>query len=500
MPGLEALWERIREKRLSYFNEFVELWSSASNERRFERLVEICVEAIYDELRRSTHRPVKVALISDIHANVSALDAVIADARSRGAGMFVCCGDAIWNGAHPEEAMRRLAEIDAFCVAGNNEHRIVAELRDGREEEGRGDMKRQSNGFELERLSAESLRCINSLPFMLILEMDKKRIAVFHGSPDSIDEHLRPGTPRYRYERIIKGLRCDYAVFGHSHHQFKKKVGDALFVNPGSVGWPYDERQGAAYAILTPATGELQFRRPTYDMAPEIRGMLRSGFDEEVVHGLIHARSPKHEGTHYDIVKDVQFMRKRIEEFATRENMDLGHAVYVKDLCLRLFDLLAQTHHMGPRERAYLEFAAMLHDVGFSRGIKAHHKSSFWMILQEKTLPLDLRDRLIVAAVARYHRKRHPKKGDDGYRQLSAQDRNMVEKLSAIIRVADSLDASHGSLMTIRSLRTRHGAVTLDCDAHGSADYELAAFNEKKGLFIEAFHKDIMVNVRPVQE
>ena len=94
-----------------------------------------------------------------------------------------------------------------------------------------------------------------------------------------------------------------------------------------------------------------------------------------------------------------------------------------------------------------LEYAAVLHDIGWKEGRKGHHKSSLEMIMGEDRLPFDGRERAIVANVARYHRGALPEDGHRDYRDLEAADRKVVDRLASILRVADALDVSHASVV-----------------------------------------------------
>ncbi len=87
----------------------------------------------------------------------------------------------------------------------------------------------------------------------------------------------------------------------------------------------------------------------------------------------------------------------------------------------------------------------MLHDIGLSEGGKGHNRTSFRLIMEAKELPLDPRERLMVACLARYHRKRLPMPEDEGFAALSESDQKVAMKLISILRVADGLDNRHAT-------------------------------------------------------
>ena len=131
--------------------------------------------------------------------------------------------------------------------------------------------------------------------------------------------------------------------------------------------------------------------------------------------------------------------------FARDYDHDADHYLHVTKLALGLFDQLSSCHGMGMRERRLLEAAAILHDIGWIKGRKGHHKSSLEIILRARELPLDGEQRLITALVARYHRKALPQRSHKYFSSLGPSDRLMVCALAAFLRLADGLDRNHRS-------------------------------------------------------
>lgn len=123
--------------------------------------------------------------------------------------------------------------------------------------------------------------------------------------------------------------------------------------------------------------------------------------------------------------------------------VDWDHPRYVARLAIRLFDLLAEEHGLGRDERELLWRGALLHDVGYARGWQSHHKSSFRVLLDTPIPGLSDRTRGIVACIARYHRGADPKGSHPVYGEHSRETRDIIEKLAAILRVADALDRGH---------------------------------------------------------
>lgn len=184
---------------------------------------------------------------------------------------------------------------------------------------------------------------------------------------------------------------------------------------------------------------------------------------------------------------------RQAEFLAAKLDPDPAHSIHVCALASQLFDATASLHAMGLRERILLQAAALLHDTGHSVDPLVHHKKSRDIILAERLTGFTKRDVRIVACVARYHRKAHPKPGHRVYVDLRPQDQQLVQRLAAILRIADGLDRSHTS--SGRSLRFEttplgYRIVISQC-APNEAD--LWGANRKRGLFEEVFGKPVEI-------
>lgn len=127
---------------------------------------------------------------------------------------------------------------------------------------------------------------------------------------------------------------------------------------------------------------------------------------------------------------------------AQKYRVDSGHAGQTRKLAVRLFDELANEHRLGERHRILLEVAAILHEVGTFVSSRAHHKHSYYLIANSEVLGLTQDELLMVANIARYHRRSRPKPSHLDYIALPRERRMIVNKLAALLRVADALDIS----------------------------------------------------------
>ena len=141
-------------------------------------------------------------------------------------------------------------------------------------------------------------------------------------------------------------------------------------------------------------------------------------------------------------------------------------------------------------ERVYLEAAALLHEVGLFVSHAQHHRHSYYLIRNSELLGFTENEKEIIANVARYHRKSHPKMRHEGFAKLNADERDVVVKLAAILRIADGLDRTHFSV--IKSLRCRRTRSTVHFHLRRSnrakIELEVWGANRKKELFEKAFH------------
>jgi exopolyphosphatase/guanosine-5'-triphosphate,3'-diphosphate pyrophosphatase len=136
---------------------------------------------------------------------------------------------------------------------------------------------------------------------------------------------------------------------------------------------------------------------------------------------------------------------------AKRYRVDMKHARNVADVAIRLFDELHAEHGLGPRQRLLLEVAGLLHEVGGFVSSRSHHKHSYYIIANSEIFGLNRDEIAIVAQVARYHRRSGPKPSHVEYMALSRETRVVVNKLAALLRVADAL--ARGHIREARDLR-----------------------------------------------
>ena len=124
-------------------------------------------------------------------------------------------------------------------------------------------------------------------------------------------------------------------------------------------------------------------------------------------------------------------------------NIEESHAIQVSKIALKLFDSTAPLHKLTLVDREYLEAACLTHDVGYYISSSQHHRHSYYIIRNAEILGFSDREIEIIANIARYHRKSHPKLKHENFVKLSNEDQLKIKKLASLIRIADGLDRSH---------------------------------------------------------
>jgi exopolyphosphatase / guanosine-5'-triphosphate,3'-diphosphate pyrophosphatase len=176
-----------------------------------------------------------------------------------------------------------------------------------------------------------------------------------------------------------------------------------------------------------------------------------------------------------------------------------SHSRHVAKLALSIFDQTKDLHGLGETERDYLEAAALLHEIGLFVSHSQHHRHSYYLIRNADILGYTENEKEIIANVARYHRKSHPKLKHDSFRQLSPDDQHIVSILSAILRIADGLDRSHAAAVDSIKISKRKDSVTFTLHQKKKAkpmNLEIWGADQKKLLFEETFGTEVKFRLR----
>jgi exopolyphosphatase / guanosine-5'-triphosphate,3'-diphosphate pyrophosphatase len=187
--------------------------------------------------------------------------------------------------------------------------------------------------------------------------------------------------------------------------------------------------------------------------------------------------------------------RRSVFELAERCNYWPEHAQQVARLAVALFDQTRIVHGLTDREREWLEYAALLHDIGVHISYERHHKHSYYLIKNGDLRGFDPEEIEVIALVARYHRQATPKRQHGEYREFRRKRRRTIRTLAAILRLAESLDRSHSQPVSGLELHDRGDDGLLQLRTSGDAELELWAATRHAAAFERLIGKPLRVEV-----
>jgi putative phosphoesterase len=223
----------------------------------------------------------RIAVLSDIHANIHALEAVWNDLKTKKPDVVYCLGDLVGYGAFPNEVISFVQDHKIPTVMGNYDEGVGFDLNDCGCVYRDAELSRLgalSLAWSQERTHSDHKRYLQSLPIQIRIEDRHPHLLFVHASPRKINEYLYEDRPQATFERIAKLAGCEVLFFGHTHLPYSKKVANTLFVNTGSVGKPKDGDPRAGYVLLTlKRKPKVEFRRVTYDVGAAAHAIRSSG-------------------------------------------------------------------------------------------------------------------------------------------------------------------------------------------------------------------------------
>lgn len=226
----------------------------------------------------------RLAVLSDIHGNLVALDAVLADLRESVPEGFVAAGDLV-GGPWPDETIRRLSSLGAFMIRGNVDAGVVKYGTRNAPDEWLNSRQAALKRWAYDHLDEETFALLKALPEQRRVEFpETPPIRVAHGSPRRLSERVEPDRDPGLIESVLAELQEPVLVCGHTHRAWQHESQGKLALNPGAVSGPLDGTTGAQYALLTWHDGRwsVEHRQVDYDLdevrsACRERGLLEEG-------------------------------------------------------------------------------------------------------------------------------------------------------------------------------------------------------------------------------
>ena len=245
-----------------------------------------------DTLHGVIPRYERVAVITDIHANLPALEAALDAIDALRVDAIYCGGDLVGYGPHPTEVCALIEQRSIPTIYGNYDYAIGRDLTDcgcAYQSEHDRALGSQSVAWTLAHTNRQAKEYLRALAFDLRFALGERRVRLVHGSPRKVNEYLFEDKPARTFERIAAGADCDVLVFGHTHKPWIHSYGGVLFVNCGSVGKPKDGDARAAFAVLeldSRGTERASVTRVSYDAAAVAREVLAAGLPGEYAEKL----------------------------------------------------------------------------------------------------------------------------------------------------------------------------------------------------------------------
>ena len=234
----------------------------------------------------------RIAIISDIHGNITALEAVLQDlGQQPPVDQLIITGDLCLNGPYPREALERVQSLDCPVIQGNTDLEIVTQAPH------KGEKKRTTVGWTREQIGPGGIEYLESLPIShRIPNPQGSDILVVHANPLNLEDAIFPNASDSALELLLGGLDSHVGLlaFGHLHIAYTRRWRHLLLVDVGSCGLPRDEDHRAAYAILDWQDNDWQaeIRRVPYDVQEVVKQLKTCGIPnaEKRIKVLLDAR------------------------------------------------------------------------------------------------------------------------------------------------------------------------------------------------------------------
>lgn len=209
----------------------------------------------------------RIAVLSDIHGNLAALQAVLEQAKKNRIDHYFILGDLVGYYYDNKSIIDIIRDIPASIIMGNHELLFLQCLEN---KVALLDYKKKyGSSFEiaLNEFDDDHIDWIRKLPEQQVISVDKKLVLLCHGSPWSVDQYIYPDSAPSIFNRLNKS-NADIILLGHTHYPLYKELANKkLVVNPGSVGQARDKGGYASWCIYDAFSGKFQFQRTPYDVS-----------------------------------------------------------------------------------------------------------------------------------------------------------------------------------------------------------------------------------------
>jgi putative phosphoesterase len=239
-----------------------------------------------------------LGIISDVHANVIALEAALQAMKDKGATTIICLGDLVGYGPSPNETIDLIRQENVMCSLGAADERIAFDFaRDKVPRQGVADQTLEWTRTVIEPRHVEFLR---SLPIQQRVNTPSGKMRFFHGSPDTTAEKVNLNQDPIRLGKFLDQQRAVILACGGTHVPMVRKLNAGILVNPGSVGLSLNGEPGADYALIKfseDGKAEVEMDKVEYDFAAVAFDIIAWGLPQTVAEAIQHGRMPAGAGS-----------------------------------------------------------------------------------------------------------------------------------------------------------------------------------------------------------
>lgn len=224
----------------------------------------------------------RILLLSDLHANLAALEAATAEGFDR----LICLGDLVGYGPSPNEVIRFIRERAFVAIRGDHDNALALDV-DCHCAPDQKALAEATLAYHRTLLSNEELDWLRALPGSVGFTLDGYRFAAFHATPRNplFGYEITPELPDDQLREQIEGVKADFILLGHTHLPMVRGIGSRIVVNPGSVGQPADGNPECSYAIIE--DGVVELRRAKYDLSGTMDALRKLPLGGELIDQLI---------------------------------------------------------------------------------------------------------------------------------------------------------------------------------------------------------------------
>lgn len=224
----------------------------------------------------------KILVISDLHANLPALEAVTQERFDR----LICLGDLVGYGPAPNEVINFVREHAFVAIRGNHDNALALNV-DCHCSPTNKALAEATLAYHRTVLESENLDWLRTLPTSAQFKLDGYRFAAVHATPrDQLYGYeIIPDLPDDQLRGEIEGVKADFILLGHTHFPMVRGIGSRVVVNPGSVGQPRDGSPEASYAIIE--DGIVELKRCAYDLRRTVAALRNLPLSPESIDELV---------------------------------------------------------------------------------------------------------------------------------------------------------------------------------------------------------------------